>query len=161
MFSVDFDTGSTDIWIPSSQCGASCTTHKRFHGNESSAYVGNLNKTWALQYGDGSSVRGFTAKDTVHLGNISKPSQLLGMVTYQTPQFAHDQFLDGIFGLGFPPLSYTGITVSIIEELHQAGSIPSPIVSFYLGHHRNGGQGEVVSSSFFVSNNWNINQSNL
>lgn len=98
-----------------------------------------------MRYGDGSSVRGFTATDTIHIGNISQPSQLVGMVTYQTPDFAHDTFLDGIFGLGFPLLSFTGITNSVVVELFEAGSIPEPIVSFYLGHNRDGGKGEVVS----------------
>jgi hypothetical protein len=108
--------------------------------------VENINSTWSLRYGDGSAVKGFTATDTVHLGDVSQPSQLIGMATYQSPDFAHDRLLDGIFGLGFPPLSYTGITKSIIVELFESGSIPSPIVSFYLGRNRDGGKGEVVGN---------------
>lgn len=143
---MDFDTGSSDIWVPSSTCGASCSTHRRFDAEKSSSYTPVANKTWSLEYGDGSSVEGYTARDTVHLSNVSQPNQLIGLVSKETPEFAADKFLDGIFGLAFPPLSYTGINTSIVEDLYTSGSIPAPIVSFYLGRYRDGGKGEVVSS---------------
>jgi hypothetical protein len=58
--------------------------------------------------------------------------------------------LDGIFGLGFPPLAYTGVKSSIVQDLYNSGSIPAPIVSFYLGHTRDGGKGEIVSIYIYV-----------
>ncbi|KAL7318316.1 hypothetical protein PS15m_004550 [Mucor circinelloides] len=143
-FNVDFDTGSSDIWVPSSRCGSSCSTHHRFDESKSSTYKEMGNKTWQLSYGDGSSVRGYTALDAVHLGNVTQPQQLIGLVTQETPEFASDKILDGIFGLAFPPLAYTGIKASIVQDLHMAGSIPSPIVSFHLGHSRDGGKGEIL-----------------
>ena len=142
---MDFDTGSSDIWVPSATCGESCSTHRRFTARKSSTYSGMTNKTWSLQYGDGSSVVGYTARDTVTLGNVTQPNQLIGLVSKETPQFASDKFLDGIFGLGFPSLAYTGIKTSIVEDLYTSGSIPAPIVSFHLGHYRDGGKGEIVS----------------
>ncbi|KAK4519931.1 uncharacterized protein ATC70_010175 [Mucor velutinosus] len=143
-FNVDFDTGSSDIWVPSSRCGSSCSTHRRFNDSKSFTYKGMGNATWHLSYGDGSSVRGYTALDTVHLGNVTKHQQFIGLVSQQTPEFASDKFLDGIFGLAFPPLAYTGIKASIVQDLHMDGSIPSPIVSFHLGHNRDGGKGEIL-----------------
>lgn len=103
------------------------------------------NQTWSLRYGDGSGVHGFTAKDTVHLGTVSYPSQLIGLVSEESSQLGVDRYLDGIFGLAFPPLAYTGIKQSIVQDLHVAGSIPSPIVSFYLGRFKDGNKGEIVS----------------
>ncbi|KAI7887782.1 aspartic peptidase domain-containing protein [Mucor mucedo] len=143
-FNMDFDTGSSDIWIPSMACGNSCGSHRRYDSTLSSTYESGANKTWALHYGDGSSVIGNTARDTVHLGNISQPGQLIGLVSKETAQFATDRFLDGIFGLGFPPLAFTGINNSIVEDLHWSGTIPAPIVSFHLGHYRDGGKGEIL-----------------
>lgn len=147
-FNMDFDTGSSDIWVPSATCGASCSTHRRFDAAKSSSYIPVANKTWSLQYGDGSSVVGYTARDKVHLGNVSQSDQLIGLVSRETQEFAADKFLDGIFGLAFPPLAYTGVKSSIVEELHTSGAIPAPIVSFHLGHYRDGGKGEIVS--FFM-----------
>jgi hypothetical protein len=147
---MDFDTGSSDIWVPSVSCGESCGTHRRFDPSKSSTLSESQNKTWALQYGDGSSVIGYTAKDTVHLSTVSQPNRLIGLVSRETPELAQDKFLDGIFGLGFPPLSYTGVNSSIVEDLFLAGSIPAPIVSFHLGHYRDGGQGEIVCILFIA-----------
>lgn len=141
---MDFDTGSSDIWVPSMSCGVTCGTHRRFNPEKSSTYVGTDNKTWALRYGDGSNVIGYTGKDIVHLGNVSQPNQLIGLVTKETAQFASDRYLDGIFGLAFPPLAFTNINNSIVEELYLSGSIPAPIVSFHLGRYQDGGKGEVV-----------------
>lgn len=144
-FNVDFDTGSSDIWVPWTRCTSSCGTHKRFDDSKSSTYRAMGSRTWQLSYGDGSGVLGYTAVDAVHLGNVTQPQQLIGLVSEETPEFASDEYLDGIFGLAFPPLSYTGIKTSIVQDLHAAGSIPSPIVSFYLGQPRDGGSGEIVS----------------
>ena len=144
-FNVDFDTGSSDIWVPSTRCGTSCGTHKRFDSTKSTTFKDMGTKTWQLSYGDGSSVIGYTGVDAVHLGNVTQPQQLIGLVRQETPEFASDQYLDGIFGLAFPPLAYTGIKTSIVQDLYTAGSIPSPIVSFYLGQTRDGGNGEIVS----------------
>jgi hypothetical protein len=142
---MDFDTGSSDIWVPSAACGATCGSHRRFDPAKSSTFSANGNKTWDLLYGDGSTVRGTTGTDTIHLSTISQPNVPIGLANREAPQFNRDQLLDGIFGLGFPPLSYTGVNSSIVQDLYKAGSIPAPLVSFYLGHYRDGVQGEIVS----------------
>lgn len=152
---MDFDTGSSDIWVPSVACGVSCGSQHRFNPNKSSTFEAGNNMSWVLRYGDGSNVIGVTGRDTIHLGNISQPNQIFGLVSFETAQFAVDKFLDGIFGLGFPPLSLTNISSSIVEELYYSGSIPAPIVSFYLGHNRDGGKGEVVKYfTFFFKKNF-------
>ncbi|KAI8982152.1 aspartic peptidase domain-containing protein [Mycotypha africana] len=149
LFSVDFDTGSSDIWVPAKACRASsCGRHRRFNPEESSSAGNNNHTTWALQYGDGSVVKGYTAIETITLGNVSQPNQRFGLVTAQTAELAQDRYLDGIFGLAFPPLAYTGIRSSIVQDLHQAGHITSPIVSFYLGQAKDGGKGEVIFGDF-------------
>lgn len=143
-FSMDFDTGSSDIWVPSSICLTTCGSHPRFDPAKSSTFEMVSNKTWKLQYGDGSSVQGYTGYDAVHLGEYTQPRQLIGLVSSETPELAHDRYLDGIFGLAFPPLAYTGIQRSVVEELYLAGEIRQPIVSFHLGKINRGGKGEIV-----------------
>ncbi|KAG1053764.1 hypothetical protein G6F43_004184 [Rhizopus delemar] len=143
-FSMDFDTGSSDIWVPSSICLTTCGSHPRFDPAKSSTFEMVSNKTWKLQYGDGSSVQGYTGYDAVHLGEYTQPHQLIGLVSSETPELAHDRYLDGIFGLAFPPLAYTGIQRSVVEELYLAGEIRQPIVSFHLGKINRGGKGEIL-----------------
>ncbi|KAG1249223.1 hypothetical protein G6F68_013451 [Rhizopus microsporus] len=62
-FSMDFDTGSSDIWVPSTKCLSTCGTHPRFDPTKSSTFELISNDTWRLQYGDGSTVIGYTAYD--------------------------------------------------------------------------------------------------
>ncbi|RCH86032.1 hypothetical protein CU098_008402 [Rhizopus stolonifer] len=143
-FQMDFDTGSSDIWIPSTSCLGSCGIHPRFDPNASSTFELVTNQTWRLQYGDGSSVSGFTGYDAVHLGNVTQPHQLIGLVSSETSGLARDTFMDGIFGLAFPPLAFTGIERSIVEDLYLQGKIEKPIVSFYLGKPQEGGKGEII-----------------
>ncbi|KAI9255522.1 aspartic peptidase domain-containing protein [Sporodiniella umbellata] len=141
---MDFDTGSSDIWVPSSMCLQTCGNHARFEPSKSSTFQLVTNKTWMLQYGDGSSVKGYTAHDTVHLGEYKQNNQLVGLVSSETPELAQDRFLDGIFGLAFPSLAYTGVQRSIVQDLHLSGEIKNPIVSFHLGKTKHGGKGEIV-----------------
>lgn len=144
-FNVDFDTGSTDIWIPSAQCDGSCENHRQFDENQSSTFVKD-DRTWSLHYGDGSGVHGVVGYDTVHMGGLSQHNQTIGLVKHMSPMLSRDKYLDGIFGLAFPPLSFTGIKKSIVEEMYESGVIAAPIASFYLGHSRHGGAGELVCS---------------
>lgn len=142
---MDFDTGSSDIWVPSVDC-ARCGDHPLFDAEDSSTFKSGGNMTWSLRYGDGSGVYGVTGYDTIHLGNgLSEPGQLIGLVEAETFDFTMDPNLDGIFGLGFPPLSLTGQNVSIVQAMKDEGRIPSAQVGVYLGRARDGGKGEIVS----------------
>ncbi|ORZ15150.1 aspartic peptidase domain-containing protein [Absidia repens] len=140
---MNLDTGSADIWFPSEPC-PTCVGHKLFHPTDSSTFT-PINQTWALRYGDGSSVSGVTAKDAVHVGNATQPDQIIGLANYVTTDFANDKFMDGIFGLAWPSLSYTGQKTTIVESLYAAGEIDEPIVGVFLGRVRDAqGKGEAV-----------------
>ncbi|KAI8391419.1 aspartic peptidase domain-containing protein [Radiomyces spectabilis] len=142
-FNMDFDTGSADIWIPSVKC-AKCNHHSRFDPAKSSTFKGGGNETWSLRYGDGSAVTGVIGHDTVHLGDVTHPGQLVGLTTAESNDFLRDQYMDGIFGLGFPSLSYTGQRESIVVAMHQSGTINQPLVGVWLGRARDGGHGEII-----------------
>lgn len=141
---MDFDTGSADIWIPGSEC-TRCGSHSLFDAADSSSYQDMGNKTWTLRYGDGSGVYGVAGKDTVHLGdNLKYEGQVIGVATSETMDFAMDDSLDGIFGLSFPSLSFTGQKESIVESMKKSGAISNAQVGVYLGRARDGGKGELI-----------------
>jgi cathepsin D len=67
--SVDFDTGSADLFLPASNCGSTCEGHTLYNPNASSSAV-DLNKAFNLAYGDGSTVLGEQYNDTVGIAGF-------------------------------------------------------------------------------------------
>ena len=67
---MDFDTGSSDIFLPSTGCGANCTGHTRYNTSASATAV-DLNKTFNITYGSGASVSGEQFKDTVSIAGLT------------------------------------------------------------------------------------------
>jgi len=62
IFNVQVDTGSSDLWIPSSSCTTTgCTQHRRFNSSKSSTYSGIPNGAFTIEYGSGT-VKGITGK---------------------------------------------------------------------------------------------------
>lgn len=63
-FVIDFDTGSSDLWVPNSSCNdANCNGHTKYNAAKSSTgkkQSGNFD----IGYGDGSSVSGPIYTDT-------------------------------------------------------------------------------------------------
>lgn len=76
-----FDTGSSDLWLPSTKCHAlMCTFHKKYDSTKSSTYKPN-NRKFKIQYGDGS-VKGFWSYDQIELGGKSLNHIKFGEVNY-------------------------------------------------------------------------------
>ncbi|CAM4963617.1 unnamed protein product, partial [Rotaria socialis] len=63
-FRIDFDTGSSDLWVPSSQCRSSCNGFNKYNSAESATYVTNGEK-FSISYGDGSSASGILSVNVV------------------------------------------------------------------------------------------------
>ncbi|KAI8342353.1 aspartic peptidase domain-containing protein [Chlamydoabsidia padenii] len=141
-FDMVLDTGSSDIWFPSSAC-KTCGSHPLYNSYSSSSYT-PLFRTWSLSYFDGSYVGGMVGKDTLHIGDLSHANQTIGVATLESPSFARNEYMDGIFGLGFPSLSLTRQRNSIIMDMFYNMEIDEPVVGIYLGRTQDGGKGEAT-----------------
>ena len=67
---VDFDTGSSDLFLPGPSCSTNCAGHTKYTPSSSSTAV-DLKKTFALKYGDGSTVSGEQYTDTVSIAGLT------------------------------------------------------------------------------------------
>ncbi|VAH23037.1 unnamed protein product [Triticum turgidum subsp. durum] len=69
-FTVIFDTGSSNLWVPSAKCyfSIACYLHARYKAGASSTYKKN-GKPAAIQYGTGS-IAGYFSEDSVTVGDL-------------------------------------------------------------------------------------------
>lgn len=74
MFTMVFDTGSSDIWVPGDSC-TNCGFHKPFHPVQSSSYVPSDDE-FMISYGSGS-VQGVKVTETISLGDKYKVVTLI------------------------------------------------------------------------------------
>lgn len=131
-FKVVLDTGSSNLWVPSSQCGSiACYLHTKYDSDSSSTYKSN-GSSFAIQYGSGS-LSGFVSQDTVTIGDIKIPSQDFAEATEEPGlAFAFGRF-DGILGLGFDTISVNHIVPPFYSMVNQK-LIDSGVFAFYLGN---------------------------
>ncbi|XP_004625450.1 renin [Octodon degus] len=109
-FKVIFDTGSANLWVPSTKCSplyTACEFHSLYDSSESSSYMEDGTE-FAIRYGSGK-VKGFLSQDTVTVGGITV-TQTFGEVT-ELPllPFVLAKF-DGVLGMGFPEQAVGGVT---------------------------------------------------
>ncbi|KAG8451070.1 hypothetical protein GDO86_003378 [Hymenochirus boettgeri] len=141
-FLVLFDTGSSNLWVPSVYCQSSaCSNHHIFNPSQSSTYSSN-GQRFTMGYGGGnvaSSVTGLFGYDTVTIQGISITNQEIGLtITEPSSNFNYSPF-DGILGLAYPGLSVGGAQ-TVMQGMIQQNLINPPIFSVYLGSQ----SGEIV-----------------
>ncbi|NWZ53159.1 PEPC protein, partial [Haliaeetus albicilla] len=128
-FLVLFDTGSSNLWVPSIYCQTpACSDHARFNPSESSTFTSN-GQSYTLSYGSGSLtvVLGY---DTLTLQSIAVSNQEFGLSESEpTEPFYYADF-DGIMGMGYPSLAVGG-TPTALQGMLQQNQLTQPIFSFY------------------------------
>ncbi|XP_069801438.1 gastricsin [Dendropsophus ebraccatus] len=142
-FLVLFDTGSSNLWVPSTYCQSqACTNHPLFNPSQSSTYSSN-NQQFSLQYGTGS-LTGILSYDTVNIQSISISQQEFGLsVTEPGSNFVYAQF-DGILGLAYPSIAVGGAT-TVMQGMIQQNLISQPVFGFYLSGQENTQSGGEVA----------------
>jgi len=132
-FTVMADTGSSDLWVPSSACtSAPCSMKKSFNSAKSSTFQGNSSSKFNITYGTGAA-NGISGSDTVNIGGIQIPKQTFGMATSLTPDFVNDPF-DGLWGLGYDAISVQAAHTPF-SNMISAGLVPLPIFGVHLSRN--------------------------
>ncbi|KAF9945147.1 hypothetical protein BGZ70_004013, partial [Mortierella alpina] len=104
-FTVLFDTGSADLFLPGTDCDSSCDGHTQYDPSSSST-AQDLKKSFLINNGDGLTVSGKQFTDTVSIGGFTGTSQTLGAAMRYSSAFGISQFpADGILGMAFQKIS--------------------------------------------------------
>ncbi len=130
-FTVIFDTGSSDLWVPSALCRV-CGQRAKYNFESSSSYAQD-GRRFQITY-MGGPVSGTLVEDTVTFGGYPVHNQTFAQIT--NPLGLGASFLgggyDGVFGLGFADISASGSTPPF-ENLLAQTQLPEPVFAFYLG----------------------------
>ncbi|KAA3673472.1 cathepsin D [Paragonimus westermani] len=158
-FAVIFDTGSSNLWVPSKHCrpfNLACKLHNKYSREASSTY--KANKThFAIHYGSGS-VSGILSTDTVsvspfmivmfinlskQVGGVSVTQQTFGeAIIQQGVAFITAKF-DGILGMAFQSISVRGVT-PVFDNMIAQDLVEEPLFAFWLNRNASQPLGGVI-----------------
>ncbi|KAL3850888.1 hypothetical protein ACJIZ3_012770 [Penstemon smallii] len=133
-FTVIFDTGSSNLWVPSAKCYFSvpCYFHSKYKASLSSTYKKN-GKSAAIKYGTGA-ISGFFSEDNVKIGDlIVKDQEFIEATREPSVTFLVAKF-DGILGLGFKEIS-VGNATPVWYNMVKQGLVKEPVFSFWLNRN--------------------------
>ncbi|CAF1032653.1 unnamed protein product [Didymodactylos carnosus] len=140
-FYVDFDTGSSDLWVPGATCGISCGGTHTFSSSASSTYT-LWNKNFTIYYGDGSHATGKWANDTITVGGsisgISVSHQPFAVAT--SAYGMSSRVSDGLIGMAYRNIAQGG-EYPVIWSMYLAGQLTQPIFGFWFNPVTTGSSG--------------------
>ena len=130
-FVVDFDTGSSDFFLPGSDCTQNCQGHRVFETAQSATAI-DQDQSFSIEFADGSSVKGEVFEDTVSLAGLTASQQAIVAATQYSSGFAiQNSPPDGLLGLAFISISETGRS-PVFETLVLQNQTTSPVFGFTL-----------------------------
>ncbi|KAG7530340.1 hypothetical protein FFLO_05112 [Filobasidium floriforme] len=125
-FQMDFDTGSSDIWVPGTNCNG-CPGNK--YNPSSSSTARNQNRNFQISYGDGSMTSGTVYTDSVNVAGITARNQGVGYAT--SVSSTTGATFDGLVGMAYSSIATTN-TNTFFTTLINQGAVNSPVFSFAL-----------------------------
>jgi len=145
-FKVVLDTGSSNLWVPSSECGSiACYLHSKYDSSASSSYKKNGTQ-FDIRYGSGS-VSGYISQDVMTIGDLKIKAQDFGEATSEPGlAFAFGRF-DGILGLGFDTIAVNNVVPPFYNMINQK-LIDEPVFAFYLSDTNAGGEEDESEAIF-------------
>ncbi|KAM4613771.1 pepsin A-like [Polymixia lowei] len=128
-FKVLFDTGSSDLWVPTFNCTSpACYHHAKFNSTASSTFQAGT-KSFYISYGTGF-MSGIVGYDTVEISDLYVEDQIFGLSRTEAPFLQYVPW-DGVLGLAFPGASDEGGT-TLFDNMWNQGKIPQYLFSMYL-----------------------------
>ncbi|KAF8577518.1 acid protease [Ramaria rubella] len=123
---LDFDTGSSDLWVWSSELRSSVAGHTIYNPSASSTAKQVSGASWNISYGDGSSASGNVYTDTIKIGSLTIPTQAVELAEQLSSSFLQEGGSDGLLGLAWPSINTVqpNSVLTPVANLIQQGIAP-------------------------------------
>jgi len=127
---LDFDTGSSDLWVWSTELPKATQTagkgHTIFNPKSSSTFKTQSGSSWQISYGDSSSASGTVGTDNVTIGGLTIKNQAIELAKTMSSQFAQGAG-DGLLGLAWGSINTVQPTQvqTPVENMITQQDIPS------------------------------------
>lgn len=154
---LDFDTGSADLWVWSTELPSNVQTqgkssgHTVFDPSKSSSYKAQDSSTWQIQYGDSSSASGTVGTDNVTLGGLTVENQGIELAKQLSDQFVQGSG-DGLLGLAWGSINTVKPTPvkTPVENMIAQDDIPKDAELFtaYLGSTKDANEADKGESFY-------------
>lgn len=136
---LDLDTGSSDLWVFSSETPSSEVEGQAIYNpNKSSTAKLLSGEKWHILYGDGSSSSGNVYTDKVSIGGLTVNTQGVELAQTVSSSFTQQSAIDGLVGLAFSTLN----TVSPDQQKtffdNAKSQLSAPVFTADLGFHAPG-----------------------
>jgi len=128
-FQVLFDTGSSNLWVPASNCTNCKSGGAQYDPSASSTYQPN-GTSFEIRYGTGS-MKGFVAHDILAIGSSLKVGLDFACATNEPGITFKESKFDGILGLGWPSIAVDGV-IPPMQALFNANQLDQYAFGFLL-----------------------------
>ncbi|XP_037569639.1 lysosomal aspartic protease-like [Dermacentor silvarum] len=131
-FRVVFDTGSSDLWVPSARCppeSVACRAHDRYDCFGSETYIEH-GGPFLISYGSGSIV-GKVSRDIVALEEYRVRGQYFGEAWTMIGDLFISSKFDGVLGLGYPQIALMP-GLPLFDNMMAQGVVARPLFSVYI-----------------------------
>jgi len=127
-FQTLFDTGSSNLWVPASNCTNCKSSAATYDPSGSSTYKPN-GTAFEIRYGTGS-MKGYVAHDVLTIGSLKAELDFACATNEPGITFKASKF-DGILGMAWPTIAVDGI-VPPMQALASAGQLDENVFGFLL-----------------------------
>ncbi|KAJ5289079.1 Penicillopepsin-1 [Penicillium angulare] len=133
---LDFDTGSSDLWVFSTELPSSEQSgHDVYNPSKSGKVLSGA--TWDISYGDGSSASGNVYTDDVTVGGVTVSGQAVEAAKKISSEFVQDTN-DGLLGLAFDSINTVSPTPQKTWFSNAQSQLAKPIFGVALKHNAPG-----------------------
>lgn len=126
-FVVLFDTGSSNLWVPASNC-SNCGAKARYNPSKSSTYKAD-GRSFSIQYGSGAAT-GFLSNDNVNAGGLLATAVTFAEISHETAPLQQSKFT-GLCGMAFKRIAVDDVE-PLFGYLVDQGLVDNNYFGFWL-----------------------------